>query len=123
MNSLNKQRGLGYIGWLLTIAGIGVAIVLGLRIIPPYVQHVAIVQIIESLQSEPDISRKTTGQIRKMIRKRFEINMMTTVSTHDLKISKKKDKVMIELNYQVQKPIFGNADILITFSDLIEIEP
>ena len=123
MKSIHKQRGLGYIGWLFVIAGISLAAILGLKIIPPYAQNATIVGIIESVKDEPDISKKSRRAIRSMIEKRFDINMISGVSSKDVKITKKDGTVTATLDYQIQEPLFHNIEVLITFSDQIELAP
>lgn len=123
MKSLHKQRGLGYIGWLFTIAAISVAVVLVVRIAPPYAQHITIVEIIESIQDEPNVSRMTKKEIRTKISRRFDVNMVTGVSVRDLKINKKGERITVDLYYQIKEPIFKNIEVLITFSDQIELTP
>jgi len=121
--SLYKQRGLSYTGWLFAIAIVAVISVMAFRIIPVYLQHATVVTIIESLQSEPDISRKSKAQIRKLLVKRFKMNMVTGISVQDITINKKKRQLFIELNYQVKQPVIHNMEVLMTFSDEIELEP
>lgn len=121
--SLYKQRGLSYTGWLFAIAIVAVISVMAFRIIPVYLQHATVVTIIKSLQSEPDISRKSKAQIRKLLVKRFKMNMVTGISVQDITINKKKRQLFIELNYQVKQPVIHNMEVLMTFSDEIELEP
>lgn len=121
--SLYKQRGLSYTGWLMVIAIVAMISVMAFRIIPVYMSHATVVTIIKSLQDEPDIERKSRAEIRKMLGKRFKMNMVTGVSGSDITITKKKHTMFVELNYQVKQPVFHNMEVLITFSDQIEMEP
>jgi hypothetical protein len=118
-----KQRGLSYTGWLFAIAIVAVISVMAFRIVPVYLQHATVVTIIESLQMEPDIGRKSRAEIRKLLAKRFNMNMITGVSGKDITINRKKRQMFIELNYQVKQPVIHNMELLMTFSDEIELEP
>ncbi|MCF6282990.1 MAG: DUF4845 domain-containing protein [Candidatus Polarisedimenticolaceae bacterium] len=121
--SLYKQRGLSYTGWLMAIAIVAVIAVMAFRIVPVYMQHATVVTIIESLQDEPDIGRKSRAEIRALLGKRFNMNMITGVSSNDITITKKNHTMFVELNYQVKEPVVHNMEVLITFSDQIEMKP
>ncbi len=121
--SCYKQRGLSYTGWLLAIAIVAVIFVMAFRIVPVYLQHATVITIIESLQAEPDISRKSRAEIRKLLAKRFNMNMITGVSGQDITINRKNRQMFIELNYQVKQPVIHNMEVLMTFSDEIELAP
>lgn len=119
--SLYKQRGLSYTGWLFAIAVVASIGVMAFRIIPVYLQHATVLTIIETLQTEPDIGRKSRAEIRSILSKRFDMNSVTSVSAQDVAITKKKDHMFIELNYEVKEPVIHNMEILMTFSDEIEL--
>ncbi len=121
--SCYKQRGLSYTGWLLAIAIVAVISVMAFRIVPVYLQHATVITIIESLQTEPDIGRKSRAEIRKLLAKRFNMNMITGVSGQDITINRKDRRMFIELNYQVKQPVIHNMEVLMTFSDEIELGP
>ena len=121
--SLYKQRGLSYTGWLMVIAIVAMISVMAFRVVPVYMQHATVVTIIKSLQDEPDIGRKSRAEIRAILGKRFNMNMVTSVSGKDITITKKNHTMFVELNYQVKQPVVHNMEVLMTFSDQIEMEP
>ncbi len=120
--SLSKQRGLSYTSWLFAIAVVAAISIMAFRIVPVYMQHATVLTIIKSLQSEPDIGRKSRAEIRSILSKRFDMNMVTSVSGQDITINRKNHQTFLELNYQVKQPVIHNMEVLMTFSDEIELE-
>lgn len=111
-----QQRGMSFIGLLLTASFLGVLIVAGLNILPLYLDDQKMSSIFRSLEKEGK-GEMTRNEIVKFIQSRMEINDI------DEKIA--LDGVQVEaipgngkrvvFEYDARAPLLGNLDAVATF--------
>lgn len=121
MQSLNRQRGLTFISWLVIIVVAGFLVMVGIKITPVYLEHFAVKKSLESLKSEPLISRKPVTEIRKMLMRRLDMNNIRFLGKDDIKISRASGVTKINIAYEERKPIVANMALVMTFDDSIEL--
>src|SRR6266446_5794360 len=68
-----------------------------------------------SLKKEPEIKEKSRDEIYKMIRKRLEVNNITSVEKEDIDIQKTVNDVKVTVDYQAKAPLFGNVALAFSF--------
>lgn len=113
------QRGIGGLGFLIILILIGVVAVVGMRIAPMYIGHFTIRSALEGIKDDPEIKQMGPAEIRQSIQRRFEINNVTAVDNKDLKIRRDKNTTIIELAYEVRKPLIGNLDVIGSFNETV----
>ena len=120
---MKKQRGLTAISWIIVIAIIGVQGLMALRIAPLYMNFNSAKTVMESLKTDPQVSGKTTKQIRTFLRKRLDVNGLYELrdSKDAFKFSKSKKGTKLVLHYEERGPIFGNLEFVATFNYEIEL--
>ncbi len=122
MNSLlAKQRGMTGLGWLTVLALIGFFSLLVLKLAPVYLDHYSVASTVRSLETEPLITRKSTGEIRKLLKKRLKINYVSDLPKDAIKIKKSGGVLKVDVEYHVDKPFFGNIDFRVHFKEHIEL--
>ena len=52
-SSTSKQRGASFLGWLLIVVAVGSAAVLGLRLVPHYIDYQTIVSVVDAPAGGP----------------------------------------------------------------------
>ncbi|MES9845568.1 MAG: DUF4845 domain-containing protein [Candidatus Sedimenticola sp. PURPLELP] len=121
MKSLNKQKGMTGLGWLTVLALIGFFALLIIKIGPIYLEHYTIANVVESLKEEPLITKKTSSQIKKMIHKRLKVNGVYKMDKNAITVKKSPGIVLVDITYTVKENMFGNIDVLVSFSDKAEL--
>lgn len=116
------QRGLTFISFALLMAVAGFFLLLLFRIGPVYLNHYKVRSSLESLKSDRELLEKTREDILKTLEKRWDINMVDTVTTKDVRIIRSDGILRVQVAYEVVRPIMGNVDALIRFDDQIEVE-
>ena len=81
MQSLKKQRGMTGLGWLTVLFLIGFFAFLGIKLAPIYLEHYSIKTVVKSLNDEPNITKTTPSEVRKLIMKRLKINSVYDFKT------------------------------------------
>ncbi|MCP4289077.1 MAG: DUF4845 domain-containing protein [Gammaproteobacteria bacterium] len=117
----HRQSGMTGTGWLVVLALIGFFSMLIIKLAPVYMEHYSIRTVLESLKEEPFITKKSVGEIKKMIRRRLKVNGVYEMDKDAFKIKKVDGVMTVDVNYQVTKHMAGNVDVLISFSDNIQL--
>ncbi len=122
MNSLlAKQRGMTGLGWLTVLALIGFFTLLVLKLAPIYLDHYAVASTVRSLEKEPLITRKSTAEIRNLLKKRLKINYVTDLPKDAIKIKKTGGVLKVDVDYEKRERFFGNIEFVVTFKENIEL--
>ncbi len=78
MRSLQQQKGVTTIGWLIILALIGFFVLLTLRMAPEYMEYYKVVSTLDTMEKESGFS--TPQEIRRMAENRFEISYVTVIT-------------------------------------------
>jgi len=121
MDRWHHQKGMTAIGWLLVLSLIAFFTLITLRLIPGYLEFAKVSSVLESLQDEPGITRKTKTEIISLITKRFNVNDVYQVTPNQVKIAKDKGVLKISIKYERREHVIGNVDVVTTFDKLVEV--
>ena len=120
MNS-SKQNGFTLVGLILVLALIGIITLSILKIFPVYMEHLAVKTAIEAIETDQTLKRLTVGQIRELFRKKLDMNQVTSINAKDAKINRSLSDITMKVEYEVRKDYIGNVDIVMSFSDQMEV--
>ena len=117
----NQQRGMTGISWLFTFALILMLVLGVIKLVPVYLEQFNVSSVLDSLATEPGIGDMSGGEVTTAIMKGLNINMVKSVTPDDIYISQRMNTRIIEIEYQVQRKLVGNIDVLISFNNRIEV--
>jgi Tfp pilus assembly protein PilE len=110
LDSKQHQRGLTLIGLLMLSALTGVGFLLGMKVMPTY---------IESLAIQRAVKRAATGASAREIQITFEramaIDDITSIGPKDLVIVKGIDGYVVSYEYEKRIPLIGPASLLLEY--------
>ncbi|MET0092393.1 MAG: DUF4845 domain-containing protein [Sedimenticola sp.] len=121
MKSLKKQSGMTGLGWLTVIALVLFFSLLTIKIAPIYMEHYTVKSVVMSLKEEPLITKKTSGEIKKLIFKRLKVNGVYDMDKKAVSIKKTPGLIKVSVAYTVQEKLVGNMELLVTFADEVEL--
>lgn len=121
MYSIQKQKGMTAIGWILIFLLIAMTALFILKLVPIYIDGYSVKQTVEALKNEHNIGSKTPLEIKRMIMKRLDINMVTAVTSDDIYIDRGKGNMTIEVEYEVREKLVGNLDIVVVFNPSVQV--
>ncbi len=121
MKMMQRQRGMTSMGWLIVLALIGFFSLLTIKMAPVYLEHYSIKTVLKSLRDEPNITRKTTGEVRRLIMKRLDINGVYDLDSKAVRVKRDDGVMHVDITYEVRKPMMGNVDVVMAFSDQVEL--
>jgi len=111
-----RQRGLSITGWIFVIAIALFFALLGMKMIPSYLQYYSIVQVLESIAQDPTLAKAPSQELRKAFDRRIDINGVYDFPRKGLKImaDPKGGKKMV-VDYEIREPMAGNVDVVMHF--------
>lgn len=119
MSFRKRQRGISFLS-LIAIAGmLGFAAVIGLKLIPIYMDSWKIDGVMEAVISESGIDEQSRQEVISSLLKRLDINAADAVNytnyNESLTVIKRKKKVTINIFYRVETPLIGNLTLVAEF--------
>ena len=121
MQSKNKQKGLTGVSIVVLLVFFAFFAVTLLKIMPVYFDSFKVGDVVSALKAERGLGEKPNSQIVKMILKRLDVNMVSDVTKEHIFIEKVKNEVLIDVEYEVRKPMFGNLDVIISIKKSVEV--
>lgn len=115
-----KQRG-AFMGWFMIVA-----IVLGLasfvvRLAPHYIDHNTMTGLLEDMVADDRIARENAGAFKRTFLERLSLNNIRDFDADEaLSVEARAGTLTVDLSYEVREPLFGNADIILTFEESFE---
>ncbi len=118
----NKQQGLTLISIIIILLLIAFFTTLILKISPIYINHSRVMNSLNAIKNKPDIEKKSRRAVFVFLKKSFNINYVERVEDEDITIIKHGPfYLMVQIEYEVIEPIFGNLSVLVQFDDAIEV--
>ncbi len=118
----SRQKGMTLIGFAVIFVVVGFFLLLGLKLVPVYLDHMKVKSSLDGLKSESGLAEKSASEIKKMLQKRWDINSISDMTAEDAVYIEKKNGILtIEVVYEVEKPVLGNMYALMKFDDSITL--
>lgn len=118
-----RQRGMTVIGMLLLIIVIAFAALVGMKVIPMYIQYYSIKSTIESVRKEPQLAQMGAQDIQNAIQKRFDIGYVNNVTARELKIRNDRGGRVLDLIYQDERELFYGLYAVLKVNEAILLSP
>jgi hypothetical protein len=116
-----QQRGMTMISWLIILSAIGFTAYIMLKIIPMYISGFNSYSSLESMTKERGLTNKSLSEIRDMLWRRLDINMVSDITKNDIYVSKGKGQINIEIDYEVREKVLGNLDVVAHFNKTVSV--
>jgi len=117
----NKETGLTGLGFLFILLILGFFVALGLSLFPVYLEYYNVTTSLQSLKNEEQSELNQRRGIKSILRDRLDMNDVTHVSDENILIVKKAKFTTVTVEYEVRKSFMGNVDIIVSFSDSVEL--
>ena len=118
-----RQRGMTVIGMLLVMIVVAFVALIGMKVVPMYVQYYSIKSTIESIRKEPQVAQMTPMDIQNAIQKRFDIGYVDNISARDLKIRNERSGRVLDLIYQDERSLFYGLYVVLKVNESIPLNP
>ncbi len=116
MQTMKAQRGITLIGFIMLLAVIGVFLFVGFKLFPVYAEYYSAVTDLKASCKEPDAPNASLQDMRNKLDRRFNISYVESINTaKDVKLIKEGDAKLINIKYEVRKPLIYNLDFVAKF--------
>ncbi|MDX1434432.1 MAG: DUF4845 domain-containing protein [Gammaproteobacteria bacterium] len=121
---MHSQRGMSFLGLLATVAIVGFLVVLGLKLVPVYIESWKIDKTLADVVKDPGIGSQPKENIVQDVLKRLDLDDVKAVNYSNWKesmtVTKRQNRVIIEVSYKEQMPLIGNLYLLAEFDKRVE---
>ena len=119
---VSKQKGMSVTGWIFVIA-IGLFFVLlGIKMVPNYIEYNSVSNILESLKDDSSMANAQPREIRQTISKRFNINSIYDFDPDNITIKKSKEGLKVTAEYEVREEVAGNVAVVMSFFKEVDLK-
>ncbi len=115
-NIVNKQQGMTFIGLVLVVAAVIFLAVIGMKLVPAYIEFFGVKKIITSIGDDTKFNEMSKQDIVTAFNKGADIGYVTVIKGSDLVIAKDESGNVVTATYQVTIPIVANASVLLDFN-------
>jgi len=115
MYRAKHQAGLTAIGIIFVLIPVGLAVYIVMRAAPAYIEALSVGDVVNSLKKEMDLKERSREEIYTMIKKRFDVNNISSVDRDDIKIQKTVNDVTVTVDYEARVPLFWNVALALSF--------
>ncbi len=74
-----------------------------MRIVPIYLENLTVKDVVEALEDEPLITKRSAHEVKSMIMKRLDINGVYDLKSDHVTVKKSPGVMTIDITYTVQK--------------------
>ncbi len=111
----SKQMGMTFIGLVLVIAAVVFLAVIGMKVVPAYLEYFSVKKAIEYVADLGGFKSMSQKEIISAFNKSASTGYVTVIKGSDLIIEKSETGNVITADYQVTLPIIANASVLLDF--------
>ena len=112
----NQQRGLTMIGFLFVAFVFVMVALLGMKLIPAYIEFFSVKKILAAMGQDSDLKSKSNAEIRSDFAKRANVGYVTVVKQDDLSIDRSGGTLVISVEYEFRSKLVGNISLVVDFS-------
>lgn len=118
MLNMRSQRGSAY-SKLFTLVMLGAAVLVGLRVVPIYLNEVKVQSAIKGVASTPEArsANVSVGQLRSMLQRRWDVDDVRTLKVSDIKFVRSNEGRLMRYDYVAQTELFANWSLSIRFTN------
>ncbi len=112
------QAGVGLMDIIIIIIVVTVLTTVGFKVIPPYLEHRTITQILSGIAEDQSLGLRSKYELRDLIEKRFDLNQLGSFDIdRSIKLESFSRGTKINLEYEVREKLVANVDIVMSFND------
>ena len=114
--TMEKQKGVtlsGLLGWSAILV---ILAVLGMKVVPVYLENATIEKVLTSLADDQSLRNAPPSKIRQSFGKKASIDNITAIRGSDIEISKVRGQLILKSDYSVTVPLFANISLIMDFN-------
>lgn len=114
---MKTQRGMSALGIVLGLALIGFLLTCVLKIMPVYMDDMVVNENLKALGESTQLGSMSREQIVKKLQSDFNINGVRGQPTKNIKVYRRTDGWLVNIDYEERIPFMGNIDVVLSFEN------
>ena len=111
-----RQQGLSMMGFLITAIILIAVAVLGMKMIPAYMQNGTIKEVFNAVAHDPGLKGATIRDIELAYVKRAAVQDINAIKPGDINIQNDDSGISLSATYQVKIPLVANVSLVLDFN-------
>ena len=116
-----SQRGMTLIGFVISLAVVGVFVYMGMKVVPMYSEYYAVKQAMNGLANEAGVASMDPMKIRDLFFRRLYVSYAENVKAENVKLTRREAGWMMVVDYEVRRPLIANLDVVGKFHEEREL--
>jgi hypothetical protein len=117
----HKQRGATFLGMVTIVAILGCGVYAGIRLVPLYIQHFAVVRAMNQTAETLKGGDVSPASIRNSLGRRWEVEDINQLDVKDIEINKVPNGVEMYAAYEARAPFIANVSLVVEFEKSVVI--
>jgi len=98
--------------FILVLAVVGVFLYVGMKVVPMYSEYYSVKRALEGMAGEAGMSDNDPEKIRQLFFRRMDVDYVENVKPANVKIVRKDAGWLMTVDYDVQRPLIANLDVV-----------
>ncbi len=117
-----RQRGIGLLALMFILAIVLFFVLLGMKMVPRYVQYYSVVEVLEAIANDPQYHDASPRELKKAFERRLDINGVYDFPKKGLSIERSgKGGMLMKVKYENREHVAGNVDVVMHFEHQVTI--
>jgi hypothetical protein len=117
----SRQAGITAVGFLLLALFIGLFAFASIRLTPVYLNYMKVAGVIDGVFKEFDSQNPSRSAIVTSIRRRFDVESVSIISSRDIKVINDGGGFRVEAVYDHTTPFIGNVSFTVHFDKRVTV--
>ncbi|MEI2429107.1 MULTISPECIES: DUF4845 domain-containing protein [Lysobacter] len=107
-----NQRGITLLGFIITLAVVGVFAYVGMKLVPMYTDYYSVKRSLADLAKEPGAGQMDAAKARDLFFRRMDMSYVDSVKQEHFKVQRNDRGLEITVAYEVRRPLIANLDVV-----------
>lgn len=116
-NKIKHQKGMSALQIVIGLGAVGALLTCVLRILPVYIDNWTIRKNLKDLGHSSSIDSMTKEDIVKKLVNGFDLNSIHGAALDNIKVHRRTDGWLINIDYEERIPLVGNLDVILSFEN------
>jgi len=121
----HSQKGASFFGWMAVIALLIFAMVIAMKLVPIYMDHFALRNIVTSINEDPSVKIRSLRDLNNHIDKGLQINSIRDINAKEaIKVTASGENAYtVVIKYEQRAPMLQTVDLLVHFDETHIVRP
>jgi len=120
--SKQEQRGATMLGMLTIVAILGLAVYAGIRLVPMYMDHYAVVRAMQDTAKSLQGGDVSPGAIRTALSARWTVDYISNIAANEIAVTPVPEGLEMRAAYEARAPFIANIWLVLEFDDAVVVK-